>query len=135
MRHATLVLMMNTQYFSELAEESYNSGNAQIGILMEDTRALNGMYTGFAKVIEGLDVLEKIYSEQKVKVAEESEETHTHEYTEEGGIEEFEAYPVIKSATVDTFGADYGMPQIDVAFDYDAYMNEVLSQYYSTTEE
>ena len=129
-----------TQYFSELAEESYNSGNAQIGILMEDTRALNGMYTGFAKVIEGLDVLEKIYNEHQIKVDEEAEETHTHEdgtdhTEEEGGIEEFEGYPVIKSATVDTFGVDYGMPQIDVAFDYDAYMNEILSQYYSTTEE
>ena len=126
-----------TQYFSELSEESYNSGNAQIGIIMEDTRSLNGMYTGFAKIIEGLDVLEKIYNEHQIKVDEETEETHAHEDGEEHsteGIQEFEGYPVIKSATVDTFGNDYGNPVIEEAFDYNAYMNDYLSSYYSTQE-
>lgn len=128
-----------TQYFSDLADESYNSGNAQIGVLMTDERALNGLYTGFGKVIEGLDILEKIYNEQPIKPEEaaEGEETHTHEDGEEHtseGIEVFENYPVIKSATVDTFGKDYGMPTIQEAFDYDSYVNQLLTSYYSTEE-
>ena len=121
-----------TQYFSDLADESYNSGNAQIGVLMKDERALNGLYTGFGKIIEGLDILEKIYNEQPIKVEEPAEGEEEHEHV---GIEQFETKLVIKSATVDTFGNDYGMPIIQKAFDYDAYVNELLSQYYTNTEE
>lgn len=120
-----------TQYFSDLSDESYNSGNAQLGVIMEDSPSLNGAYAAFGKITEGLDILEKIYNEEAIKVeeTEEGEEEHTHE-----GIQEFAAYPVIKSATVNTFGNDYGMPNIMKAFDYNAYMNELLSAYYSTGE-
>ena len=120
-----------TQYFSNLSEESYNSGNAQLGVIMEDSPNLNGAYAAFGKITEGLEILEKIYNEEAIKVeeTEEGEEEHTHE-----GIEEFATYPVIKSATVNTFGNDYGNPVISKAFDYNAYLNELLSSYYSTGE-
>lgn len=44
----------------------------------------------------------------------------------------FVTKPVIKNATVDTFGNDYGVPQTVEYFDYQAYMSEILSQYYGT---
>ncbi len=118
------------QYFSDLTDESYNSGNAQIGILMENERNLNGIYTGFAKIIEGLEILEKIYQEAPIKVEETTEDS---EATAES-IDVFETYPVIKSASVDTFGNNYGMPVVQKVFDYDTYMNNYLTQYYSSQQ-
>ena len=116
-----------TQYFSNLVNESYNSGSAQIGIMMKNTPSLNGAYTAFAKITEGLDILEKIYNEEAIQEPEVSEDGETTE----SAIDVFATYPVIKSATVNTFGNDYGMPVIMKAFDYDAYMNEFLTTYYS----
>lgn len=118
-----------SQYFSELSEESYNSGNAQIGIIMNDARNLNGIYTAFGKITDGLEILEKMYQENKIKEVEKEEAEEL-----ENEIQEFETYPVIKSATVNTFGNDYGIPTIQEAFDYESYINEMLSSYYSTEQ-
>ncbi len=120
-----------TQYFSDLIDESYNSGCAQMGIMMDNASTLNGVYTAFAKITEGMDIIEKIYNEEKVAVPEAKE---GEEAPEEEPIDKFETYPVIKSATVNTFDKDYGMPEIEEAFDYNAYMNKMLSSYYSTEQ-
>ena len=45
---------------SSLTEESYNSAGSQFFIMHEDNTSLNGMYAGFGKVIEGMDVVDKI---------------------------------------------------------------------------
>lgn len=111
-----------TNYTSSLLEESYNSGNAQIGIMMKDDRDLNGMYAAFAKITEGLDILEKIYNETNIKTTDEEESS---------SIQVFENNIVINSVTVDTFGNDYGMPKVQKAFDYQSYLYDMLSNYYS----
>ncbi len=76
-----------------------------------------------ARLIEGLDIVEKIASESQIE-----------EKTEENAsdMDVFVTKPVIKNATVDTFGNDYGVPQTVEYFDYQAYMSEILSQYYGT---
>lgn len=136
-----------TQYVSTLTSESYNSGNAQIGIMMTDTASnLNGVYAAFGKVTEGLEILEKIYKETEIAkeeapedattdattetTAEEATGETTDESAEEtGGIQSFNVYPKIKTATVDTHGIDYGMPITEEAFDYSAYMYDLMNQY------
>ena len=115
-----------TQLFPNLTSESYNSGHSQLGIVMNTTPSLNGSYAGFAKITEGLDIVEKIYNEAKVKEPEKNEDG---EVVEEP-VQIFESYPVIKSATVNTFDNDYGMPVMLKAFDYDSYLNAYLTQYY-----
>ena len=96
-----------TSYSSTLAEESYNSATSQFFIMTGETTSLNGYYTPFGKVIEGLDIVHNI---ENVEV----------EKTEEEGDEE--STPVsdikIKSVTVETFGVDYGMPDTVEPFDY-----------------
>lgn len=111
-----------TNYTSSLQKESYNSGNAQIGIMMDDNRTLNGMYAAFAKITEGFDVLEKIYNEANIK---------TSDKEEDSSISVFENNITITNATVDTFGNDYGMPEVQKAFDYQSYLYDMLSNYYS----
>lgn len=121
-----------TQYVQTLTEESYNSGNAQLGIMMSDNSSkLNGVYSAFGKVTEGMDVLERIYNEAEIKAPETAEDGST---TSESDIQSFSSYPVIKSATVDTHGIDYGMPKIEEAFDYSAYLYNMMSSYYSENQ-
>lgn len=118
-----------TQYVPTLTKESYNSGNSQVGIMMTDQASnLNGVYAAFGKITEGLDILEKIYKETELA----PKETNEDGTEVEGGIERFKAYPKIKSATVDTHGIDYGVPVTEKAFDYSAYMYDLMSSYYNT---
>ena len=101
---------------------------------------LNGVYAGFGRVLEGMDVLEKIYNEIEIKKEEatteegqentEATETESEESEEAGGIKEFNVYPIIKSASVDTKGVDFGMPETEKAFDYNEYINNYFMQQY-----
>lgn len=102
-----------TQYSSSLTDESYNSAGSQFFIVTKATTSLDGKYTSFGKVIEGLDIVHKIEG-VKVKAAEEGGEASTPEKA-----------PVIKEIRVDTFGIDYGMPETIDAFN--------ISDYFTTS--
>lgn len=100
-----------TQYSSELTKESYNSGNSQFFIMTKENAGLNGTYTPFGKVIEGMDVVHKI-EEIEVTTALDSETTgNTEESTPVNP-------PVVTSITVETNGIDYGLPETLEQFDY-----------------
>ena len=115
----TLIRNNYTEYFSSLYEESYNSGNAQIGIMMSDDASnLDGVYAGFGKVVEGMDVLEKIYNEVAVESDASKDET---------GIKKFAEFPKVTAVTIDTHGIDYGMPEIHEMFDYTEFINQYIS--------
>ena len=144
----TLLRNDYNQYMSNLTEESYNSGNAQIAIMMDEAGNLNGVYAAFGRVIEGMDILEKMYNELEIaeKTEENQEEAAVADTASEGtptaegetaegsgdteGIQAFKNYPVITSASVDTKGVNYGMPETEEAFDYESYMNNLMQQYY-----
>lgn len=100
-----------TQYSSDLKDESYNSGCSQFFIMTKENTGLNGLYTPFGKVIEGMDVVHKI-EEVEVKVADDSETTGNTE--ESTPVEDVN----VTSITVDTQGVDYGLPETLEPFDY-----------------
>ena len=104
-----------TSYSSTLAEESYNSGSSQFFIMTKATNSLNGYYTAFGKVIEGLDVVHKI-EEVEVKTADNSEESGNSEVSTPVNP------PKITSLKVETFGVDYGLPETLEPFDYMTWM-------------
>lgn len=104
-----------TQYSSNLADESYNSGCSQFFIMTKENIGLNGQYTSFGKVIEGLDVVHKI-EEVEVKVAEGQEETEGAEVSTP--VEEIK----VTSIKVETYGVDYGMPETLTPFDFTSWM-------------
>ena len=126
LRHEKGMISLNRSDYSTygLTQESYNSGSAQFSVMMQDSSNLNGVYCVFGKVVEGLDILEKIYQEAQVAESEDGEENAT-------AIKEFAVMPVITNATVEKYGVDYGKPEIHEAFDIQAYINELYSQYYS----
>ncbi len=148
LRHEKGVLsLIRNNYPSELSltEESYNSGNAQVGIMMSDDSVnLNGVYAAFGRVVEGMDVLEKIYNEAETKVEETEEtdeiaaetvDTATEETVEveedDSEIKTFVNYPTITEVRVDTHGINFGMPEIHEMFDYETYINQYLSSMYN----
>lgn len=104
-----------TQYSSSLKEESYNSGSSQFFIMTKANTSLNGYYTAFGKVIEGMDVVHKI-EEVDVKAADNSSES--------GNTEVSTPVETVKitSVKVDTNGVDYGLPETLTPFDYTSWM-------------
>ena len=104
-----------TSYSSTLTEESYNSGSSQFFIMTADNTSLNGYYTSFGKVIEGMDVIHNIENVE-VKAADDSEETGNTEVSTP-------VNPVtITSIKVETNGVDYGLPETLTPFDYMSWM-------------
>ena len=121
------VTLLRNDYGTGLTEESYNSGNTQMAIMMNsDSAKLNGAYAAFGKIIDGLDLVEKLYNEGEI-LTKDSDES---DQVENEAIQRFKTYPVIKSATVDTKGIDFGNPEIQEAFDYSEYMYQMMEQYY-----
>ena len=98
-----------TQYSSSLAKASYNSAGSQFFIVTKTTTSLDGQYTSFGKVTEGMDIVHKI-EDVKVKAAEDGGEASTPETA-----------PVIKQIRVETYGIDYGMPETLDAFNISDY--------------
>ncbi len=104
-----------TSYSPTLTEESYNSGSSQFFIMTKANTSLNGYYTAFGKVIEGLDIVHKI-EEVEVKAADDAQE---------GGNSEVSTPvnpPKITSLKVETNGVDYGLPETLEPFDYMTWM-------------
>ena len=88
-----------TAYSPSLQEQSYNSGSSQFFIMTSPNSALDGMYTAFGKVIEGLDVVHEIEDVQ-VKSNSQNGEMSVPVTTIE-----------IESIRVETFDVDYGLPE------------------------
>ncbi len=104
-----------TSYSPTLAKESYNSGSSQFFIMTKANTSLNGYYTAFGKVIEGLDIVHKI-EEVEVKAADNAEESGNTEVSTPVNP------PKITSLKVETFGADCGLPETLEPFDYMTWM-------------
>ena len=123
-----------TQYMTSLTSESYDSANAQFCILLNDERGLNGMYAAFGKVVEGMDVIETISKLDAKVETDEAEDAEVEVTEDENALKTFVTYPVITTMTVDTFGVDYGMPEVTEAFDYYNYMYQYYSDQYSANQ-
>ena len=104
-----------TNYSSSLKEKSYNSGSSQFFIMTAENTSLNGQYTSFGKVTEGMDIVHKI-EEVEVKAADDSETTGNTEVSTPVNP------PVITSIRVETNGIDYGLPETLTPFDYTSWL-------------
>lgn len=110
-----------TQYSSSLKEESYNSGSSQFFIMTKANTSLNGYYTAFGKVTEGMDVVHKIENVE-VKAADSTSDSSSSNTEVSTPVETVK----ISSVTVDTQGVDYGLPNTLTPFNY---MSWLYKQY------
>ena len=104
-----------TSYSSALTEESYNSESSQFFIMTAENTSLNGQYTSFGKVTEGMDIVHKI-EEVEVKAADDADTTGNTEVSTPVNP------PVITSIRVETNGIDYGLPETLTPFDYTTWL-------------
>ena len=122
-----------TSISSTLADESYNSAGSQFFIMHEDNTSLNGLYTGFGKVIEGMDVVNAIanvevtYRSSELTEGEEApKDENGNELTADMPINK----PVISSIRVETYGVNYGEPETVEPF---SYYNYIMEHYYGSS--
>ena len=104
-----------TSYSSTLTGESYNSGSSQFFIMTAENTGLNGQYTSFGKVIEGMDIVHEIEGVE-VKAADDADTTGNTEVSTPVDP------PVITSIRVETNGIDYGLPETLTPFDYTTWL-------------
>ncbi len=143
-----VITMMRQDYsYFGYTEEGYNSANCNFAILTDDISNYNGYYAAFGKVVEGMDVIDQISSS---RVDESTDENNTDENadnkttttsenkegtTDENSEKENEESKVntikIKSITVDTFGADYGNPEIVNYEENYKKVQEIYNQYFN----
>ncbi len=96
-----------------LATEGYNSACSQFFIMQADqSDTMNGLYAGFGKVIEGMEIVDSIANLEVV----------TRDENADDGVDEPVNPPVIEDITVETYGADYGMPETLEPFDYNTWL-------------
>ena len=76
LRHEKGVISMARSDYSQMGlyEEGYNSAGSQFFIMTGDNASLNGYYAAFGKVIEGMDVLDKL-NETEVTTSEDSSDS------------------------------------------------------------
>ena len=113
------ISLLREEYASSLglSKQSHNSGTAQFQIMLEGNRNLNGLYAVFGKVTEGFDIVEKIFAIEEKASDEENSSSSS-------GITELATPAVIKNTSVETYGIDYGVPEVHEAFDYTAYLED-----------
>lgn len=102
-----------TTKHSSLIKESYNSASSQFFIMTANVGDLDGIYAPFGKVIEGLDVVEKI------------ENVEVYAKQQGGEVSTPVNEIVISNVTVETFGTDYGVPKTLDPFDYSEWRKSV----------
>lgn len=122
-KHKKGVITMERDDYSYFGykEEGYNSANCNFCILTQDIDNYNGYYAGFGKVIEGMDVLEAIAA-TRVDVSED-EKDDTKKDDSVNTI-------TIASITVDTFGVDYGVPEVVNYEENMEKVNKIYNQYF-----
>ena len=110
--------------------EGYNSANCQFFITSADSSSLDGAYAAFGKVTEGMDVVEKIANVEVYYREDEVDEDFEVPEDEDGNQIQSDTpveQPVITSVSVETYGVDYGVPQVLQAFDLTSlFMNQYL---------
>ena len=124
-----IISMARSDYSSwGYTQAGYNSAGCQFFIMTEDNSSLDGLYAAFGKVIEGMDVVEKI-SNAEVYYRDTEVDSDFEVPEDEDGNEIAsdtpKEMPVITSVTVETYGVDYGVPETVEPFD----LSSLYSQY------
>lgn len=101
---------------ASLIKNGYDSASSQFFIMNEDKDNINGLYAGFGKVIEGLDIVDQIANVEVV----------TRDSSDTENANKPVNLPVITSIRVETYGVDYGEPETVEPFNY---YNWLMKQY------
>ncbi len=108
-------------YINGVVDKMYDSQAAGFFILTEDEIGYDGTYSAFGRVVDGMDIIDTI---SKLEL-EKNTDSEGKETTGTGIVNA----PVIKNVTVDTYGVDYGIPETESAYDFEAIFNFLIQNY------
>lgn len=108
-------------YINGVVDKMYDSQAAGFFILTEDELGYDGTYSAFGRVVDGMDIIDEI---SKLEL-EKNTDSEGKETTGTGIVNA----PVIKNVTVDTYGVDYGVPETEDAYDFEAIFNFLIQNY------
>ena len=108
-------------YINGVVDKMYDSQAAGFFILTEDAIGYDGTYSAFGRVVDGMDIIDTI---SKLEL----EKNTDSDGKETTGTCIVNA-PVIKNVTVDTYGVDYGIPETESAYDFEAIFNFLIQNY------
>jgi len=108
-------------YINGVVDKMYDSQAAGFFILTEDELGYDGTYSAFGRVVDGMDIIDEI---SKLEL-EKNTDSEGKETTSTGIVNA----PVIKNVTVDTYGVDYGVPETEDAYDFEAIFNFLIQNY------
>ena len=108
-------------YINGVVDKMYDSQAAGFFILTEDEIGYDGTYSAFGRVVDGMDIIDTI---SKLEL-EKNTDSDGKETTGTGIVNA----PVIKNVTVDTYGVDYGIPETESAYDFEAIFNFLIQNY------
>lgn len=94
-----------------LIKQGYNSGYSQFFIMVQPQETFNGKYTAFGKVIEGMEIIDRISNLETIQ-----------------GTSEPVDKPIIDKMTVDTYGKNYRKPKTNKAFNIQAFLQEYYNK-------
>lgn len=100
-----------------VVEKGYNSGYSQFFILTEKIESLDENYTAFGKVVEGIEIIDEI-SKLETETETNAETGETTKTTKPVNP------PIISNITVETYGFEYGEPEVQTAFDFNSWLME-----------
>ena len=108
-------------YINGVVDKMYDSQAAGFFILTEDEIGYDGTYSAVGRVVDGMDIIDTI---SKLEL-EKNTDSDGKETTGTGIVNA----PVIKNVTVDTYGVDYGIPETESAYDFEAIFNFLIQNY------
>lgn len=108
-------------YINGVVDKMYDSQAAGFFILTEDEIGYDGTYSAFGRVVDGMYIIDTI---SKLEL-EKNTDSDGKETTGTGIVNA----PVIKNVTVDTYGVDYGIPETESAYDFEAIFNFLIQNY------
>ena len=122
LKHEKGVISMARSDYSQLSpsltQQGYNSAGSQFFITTAEQPSLDGNYAAFGKVVEGMEVVEKIANVEVV----------TRDASANEGVDKPVNPPVIESISVENYGVDYGMPETQTPFDYTSWIMQQYGQ-------
>ncbi len=118
----SLMQMMGySEYIDPILEDMYDSQDTQFFILTADNMNYNGLFSAFGRVTEGMDIVDQI---SQLELTQETDENgESYESTKPVNP------PVIKNVTVETYGVNYGDPEVVRAIDFDAYFDMFMQMF------
>lgn len=118
---AMIQMIGYSDYINGVVDKMYDSQAAGFFILTEDEIGYDGTYSAFGRVVDGMDIIDTI---SKLEL-EKNTDSEGKETTGTGIVNA----PVIKNVTVDTYGVDYGIPETESAYDFEAIFNFLIQNY------